>query len=270
MSKRASITEVDQNNFQQVKPQVFTSLRKATFIAFDCEFTGLHREKQQGVNVLLTAKNRYAQLRQTMFGGGFIVGKCPACGMDQLEGANFCHHCGTKRPPDHQQPQPGVRRQEYLIAQVGLSCFIWNEDTRVYDIRCYSFYLSPRPWTGGGQSGSGNVKVEHDLKFSCMGSSLKFLGEHGFNFNRWINDGIPFMSRQQYNMEREKLRGRGGASFGSSKDIDTGKGFLEIWDALIFSGKPLIGHQCFLDMLYVNNVLPKEYTPFGVIWSFFF
>eukprot|EP00754_Rhynchopus_humris_P017981 Rhum_TRINITY_DN14589_c12_g1::Rhum_TRINITY_DN14589_c12_g1_i1::g.100415::m.100415/K01148/PARN, PNLDC1; poly(A)-specific ribonuclease len=260
MSRKATIVEVDQKNFEQLKPQMLAAIKAATFVAFDCEFTGLHREKQQGVNVLLPAKNRYALLRQTMFGGAFLSGKCPACGMDQMEDSNFCHHCGVKRHhSEHaQHAHAGVRRQEFLIAQVGFSCFIWCEERKDYDIRCFSCYLSPRPWTPGGPNASSNVKVEHDLKFSCMGSSLKFLGDHDFDFNRWINDGIPFMSRQQYQMEREKLQQRTGhrsTSYATLKDLDSGRGFLEVWDALLSAGKPLVGHQCFLDILYLWHQL---------------
>ena len=246
--KKATIIEVDQNNFQQLKPTVQNAIRQSVFVAFDCEFTGLHRERQQGATVLLSAKSRYAHLRQEMFGGGFLVGKCQ-CGTELIEASNFCHHCGAPKKGDAQEPShhKAVRRQEFLIAQVGLACYIYSEEKKSYDIKCFSFYLSPRPWSG---AGGGNVKVEHDIRFSCMGSSLKFLGDHAFDFNRWINDGIPFMSRHQYNMEKEKIHKRG--QYANIKDLDGGRGFLEIWDFLITSGKPLVGHQCFLDILYVN------------------
>eukprot|EP01064_Diplonema_japonicum_P000318 TRINITY_DN10217_c0_g1_i1.p1 TRINITY_DN10217_c0_g1~~TRINITY_DN10217_c0_g1_i1.p1 ORF type:complete len:681 (+),score=89.87 TRINITY_DN10217_c0_g1_i1:154-2196(+) len=252
--RQASVIEIDQTNFIQAKPVVANAVKNAMFVAFDCEFTGLHREKQQGTNVVMSAKTRYSYLRQTMFGGGFTSGRCLHCGTEQLESANFCHQCGVKRKPEDKQgdcSQQGIRRQEYLIAQIGLACYIWSEQKKIFEVKCFSFYISPRPWAGS--MGMGNVKVENDLKFSCMGSSLKFLGDHSFDFNRWINDGIPFMSRTQYNGEREKIQQRG--QYSTMKDLEHGRGFLDIWDILLTSGKPLVGHQCFLDILYLWHQL---------------
>ncbi|KAJ9462197.1 hypothetical protein DIPPA_07817 [Diplonema papillatum] len=264
-TKPAAVIEVDQTNYAQAKPVVANAIKNATFIAFDCEFTGLHRERQQGVNVLLPAKSRYAHLRQTMFGGGFMLGRCSGCGTEQLEAANFCHHCGAKRKLEDKSAAAAertstMRRQEFLIAQVGIACYIYQEDRKKYDVKSFSFYISPRPWSSS-TSGS-NVKVENDLKFSCLGSSLKFLGDHAFDFNRWIKEGIPFMSRSQYLTEKDKVKQRG--QYSSIKDLEVAKGFLDVWDMLLTANKPLVGHQCFLDLLYLwhqlEQPLPKDLT----------
>lgn len=49
-------------------------------------------------------------------------------------------------------------------------------------IKTWNFYIFPRPY---GQS---------DHRFLCQASSLQFLSEHGFDFNKFIADGIPFLN----------------------------------------------------------------------------
>eukprot|EP01059_Diplonema_ambulator_P024298 TRINITY_DN4019_c0_g1_i3.p2 TRINITY_DN4019_c0_g1~~TRINITY_DN4019_c0_g1_i3.p2 ORF type:complete len:928 (+),score=345.93 TRINITY_DN4019_c0_g1_i3:3800-6583(+) len=205
---------VDVDNFSDVKGELKDALVRSAFVSLDCEFTGLEREKQQGRTMLLSSDERYSRLRRGLIGRG--------------SGSH--------------------RKQGYLIVQVGLSCFEWDEARRRYNINAYSFYLSPRPLSRL----TGNVKVEHDLHFGCMASALKFLSTHDFDFNKWMNHGVPFMSRAAYATERDKMELR---RTHIDEDLEEAKGFLDIWDLLLAARKPLIGHQCLLDFLYLWNQL---------------
>ena len=71
--------------------------------------------------------------------------------------------------------------ESFLITQFGLSTFHVDRDDK-YVIKTWNFYIFPRPV---GQS---------DERFMCQASSLQFLSEHGFDFNKFIADGIPFVN----------------------------------------------------------------------------
>lgn len=71
--------------------------------------------------------------------------------------------------------------ESFLITQFGLSTVHVDEHEQ-FQIKTWNFYIFPRPY---GQS---------DHRFLCQASSLQFLSEHGFDFNKFIADGIPFLN----------------------------------------------------------------------------
>lgn len=73
--------------------------------------------------------------------------------------------------------------QNFLITQFGLSSVHQDPETRSWSIRTWNFYLFPRPYQ--------NL----DQRFMCQASSLHFLAQHGFDFNKFIHDGISFMKQ---------------------------------------------------------------------------
>ena len=230
---------VDINNFETAKELLTATLNEATFVCIDCEFTGLKREKQQGRSTLRSADERYQEIRKTLR-GKLIRGE---------------------------EENSRVRKQGFLIMQVGLACFCWDATAGKYRVVAFSFYLTPKPVTG---KDSTNVKVEHDLHFGCLSSALTFLSSHGFDFNKWLHTGVPFMSRTAYESERERVATK---SLFSAQDhsnsydtLQARKGFLCVWEALLQSGRPLVGHQCLLDILYLwqqmEAPLPKSLSQF--------
>eukprot|EP00755_Sulcionema_specki_P026188 Sspe_Gene.85059::Locus_55882_Transcript_1_1_Confidence_1.000_Length_3039::g.85059::m.85059 len=263
-SSAAQVTSIDSENFPFVKHEVERALHDASFVSFDCEFTGLHREKQQGLTALQSCQSRYSSLRRSLTATAMIQERCSSCGSEVLEDSKFCSSCGVSLPASGwtaKRRDETTRQQGFLIVQVGLSCFKWLPEEGRYDIKVYSFYLSPKPWTPGS---FGSVKVEHDLYFGCLSSALSFLSSYGFDFNRWIQRGVPFLSRASYHSERERLEYRGQHLMAT--ELEEAKGFLEVWDAMLAAGKPLVGHQCLLDLLYLWNQLegplPKDLSLF--------
>mmetsp|Transcript_11195 Transcript_11195/g.22365 ORF Transcript_11195/g.22365 Transcript_11195/m.22365 type:complete len:715 (+) Transcript_11195:84-2228(+) len=69
--------------------------------------------------------------------------------------------------------------EAFVINQFGLSTFEWNGSS--YQARTFNFYTFPRPFE------------EYQPRFLCEASSLDFLSQHKFDFNKWIHDGIPYM-----------------------------------------------------------------------------
>jgi CAF1 family ribonuclease len=45
----------------------------------------------------------------------------------------------------------------------------------------------------------------NDARFVCQASSLEFLTKHRFNFNKFIYEGVPFLSREQEERARRHL-----------------------------------------------------------------
>ena len=70
--------------------------------------------------------------------------------------------------------------KSYIITQYGLSCFEATGPNS-YQARTFNFYLFPQPHGA------------YNRRFLCDASSLVFLSEHGFDFNKCISQGVPYM-----------------------------------------------------------------------------
>ncbi|KAG8200782.1 hypothetical protein JTE90_006364 [Oedothorax gibbosus] len=79
-----------------------------------------------------------------------------------------------------------------LIIQFGLSAFKYHPQEKKYTHRDFNFYVFPRP----------HMRQAPDPKFICQTSSFHFLASHGFDFNKVIYEGIPYLTHAQ----EEKLR----------------------------------------------------------------
>ncbi|KAG0344155.1 hypothetical protein BG004_004690 [Podila humilis] len=77
---------------------------------------------------------------------------------------------------------------DFLVVQLGICTFTWNDDIAGYEARPFNFPCFP--------SSTDEAKTGERF-FSCQSSSLEFLIENGFDFNKWIKDGIPYMTRPE-------------------------------------------------------------------------
>lgn len=66
------------------------------------------------------------------------------------------------------------------LIQVGITTFHWNSKKSKYTFESFAFYLFPR-----NQNDSNSER-----RFSCQLSSLEFLAEHNFDFNKTFYKGI--------------------------------------------------------------------------------
>lgn len=75
---------------------------------------------------------------------------------------------------------------QFLISQFGLTAFVKSqEDSNKYEAHTYNFFLYP--------SSFGPL----DVRFLCQASSLEFLCQHNFDFNKFIYNGVPFLNNDQ-------------------------------------------------------------------------
>ena len=56
---------VTRGNFDEKLPQVLSALRSASFVAIDCEMSGLWREKWLGGQYVDTLDSRWARVRDS-------------------------------------------------------------------------------------------------------------------------------------------------------------------------------------------------------------
>ncbi|KAE8895375.1 hypothetical protein PF005_g861 [Phytophthora fragariae] len=85
--------------------------------------------------------------------------------------------------------------ESFLITQFGLSTVHLDQKDQ-FQIRTWNFYVFPRPY--------GSL----DERFLCQASSLQFLSEHGFDFNKFIGDGIPFVNLAKTPAMKKRLQRR--------------------------------------------------------------
>ena len=85
--------------------------------------------------------------------------------------------------------------ESFLITQFGLSTVHLNKKDQ-FHIKTWNFYVFPRPY--------GSL----DERFLCQASSLQFLSEHGFDFNKFIGDGIAFVNLSTTAAMKKRLHRR--------------------------------------------------------------
>ncbi|KAF9974628.1 hypothetical protein BGZ73_001927 [Actinomortierella ambigua] len=74
----------------------------------------------------------------------------------------------------------------FLVLQLGICTFTWSDDKKAYVARPFNFPCFPAS-SDGGRTG--------ERFFRCQSTSLEFLIQNGFDFNKWIKHGIPYMTR---------------------------------------------------------------------------
>ena len=73
--------------------------------------------------------------------------------------------------------------KDFTIMQFGICTFSWNDKRQQYIAKQFNFYIFPKRC---------DSKMP-DVRFLCQSSSLDFLAGQGFDFNKWITQGIPFL-----------------------------------------------------------------------------
>ncbi|XP_077549555.1 poly(A)-specific ribonuclease PNLDC1-like [Haemaphysalis longicornis] len=133
------MSEVTTSNFERLCPEIEAAIAGAAFIAVDTEFTGLVREPEATPSLFDSAEDRYNKLRQSV--------------------------------------------SSYIICQVGICTFTPVSGKSLYKAQAFSVYLCPRSF--------GNV----DPQFSVQASSVEFLCQYGFDFNKCFYKGVPYTDR---------------------------------------------------------------------------
>ncbi|KAG2435130.1 hypothetical protein HXX76_007215 [Chlamydomonas incerta] len=146
---------VTRHNFAAALPVIRTAIRDATFVAIDAEFTGLSPEGSGGGEELDDYEERYRRIASAA--------------------------------------------SSFVIGQFGISAFKWvpapaagggrggggggGGGSGHWEARTFNVYVFPRPHDGLGL----------DRRFMCQASSLTYLAEQGFDFNKMIRDGVSYL-----------------------------------------------------------------------------
>ncbi|KAF0357475.1 CAF1-domain-containing protein [Gigaspora margarita] len=132
--------EVLKSNFHELLPTITDAIQGADFIALDTELTGLS-EHIERIKSFDDPHSRYLKVRAA----------------------------ATK----------------FLIIQFGLCTFTYNKDEDTFVACPFNFYIFPA---------NTDKRDNNDICFMCSGSSLHFLMKCGFDFNKLISQGMPYMN----------------------------------------------------------------------------
>jgi hypothetical protein len=136
-----------------------------------------------------------------------------------------------------------IRRlaHNFVICQIGLSCFVKNKDQNKYVAHSYNFYLFPK-----------DEGDNYNPRFLLQTSNMEFLCQHKFDFNKWIYEGIPYCNQDEASLVISECN--------DQRDRIEVVGFHHIFQLLIQHKKPLLGHNMLLDMVYMirafHSLLP--------------
>ncbi|XP_058275809.1 poly(A)-specific ribonuclease PNLDC1 isoform X1 [Hirundo rustica] len=82
--------------------------------------------------------------------------------------------------------------QRFALVQLGLAIFS-KENSNKYLVHSYNFFLFPSTL---------GIK---DVEFTLSASSIQFLSHYGFDYNKFLKDGIPYMNEVQEKILRQRL-----------------------------------------------------------------
>ncbi|XP_060116788.1 poly(A)-specific ribonuclease PARN isoform X1 [Heteronotia binoei] len=98
----------------------------------------------------------------------------------------------------------------FLLFQFGLCTFKYDLTEEKYIMKSFNFYIFPKPFN----------RSSPDVKFVCQSSSIDFLANQGFDFNKVFHNGIPYLNREeerqlreQYDEKRSQANGVGTLSY---------------------------------------------------------
>jgi len=73
--------------------------------------------------------------------------------------------------------------QQFLLVQFGLCTFHYDAKTDTYSNQAFNFYVWPRPYN----------RQAPDPRFLCQTTSIDFLIQQGFDFNKLYREGISYL-----------------------------------------------------------------------------
>uniref|UniRef100_A0A8B9CHV2 Poly(A)-specific ribonuclease PNLDC1 n=1 Tax=Anser brachyrhynchus TaxID=132585 RepID=A0A8B9CHV2_9AVES len=82
--------------------------------------------------------------------------------------------------------------QRFTVTQLGLAIFS-KENSNKYVVHSYNFFLFP------------STLGVTDVEFTLSASSIQFLSHYGFDFNKFLKDGIPYMNELQEKSLNQRL-----------------------------------------------------------------
>ncbi|KAI8377183.1 ribonuclease H-like domain-containing protein [Choanephora cucurbitarum] len=78
--------------------------------------------------------------------------------------------------------------ERFIIIQFGLCTFQWDEPSGRYIAKPFNFYIFPTSITG---------HIQTNRIFMTQAQAFDFLTKQSFDFNKWVYQGIPYMTRAE-------------------------------------------------------------------------
>ncbi|XP_011905771.1 PREDICTED: poly(A)-specific ribonuclease PARN-like domain-containing protein 1 isoform X2 [Cercocebus atys] len=136
--------------------------------------------------------------------------------------------------------------QQFTVCQIGLSVFSAIEgEANKYIAHSCNFFLFPTTF--------GIL----DSEFSFQASSVQFLNQYGFNYNKFLKNGIPYMNEEQEKKIRHDIL-TGNWRVRSSPDKDQIKAVIDKVTRWLDLAKE--GFQAFEVQLVLRQALPDIWT----------
>ncbi|PKU41518.1 poly -specific ribonuclease parn-like domain-containing protein 1 [Limosa lapponica baueri] len=108
----------------------------------------------------------------------------------QNEEPSFVHSLFDSPAERYLKARQSVQR--FTVAQLGLAIFS-NENSNKYVVHSYNFFLFP------------STLGLSDVEFALSASSIQFLSHYGFDYNKFLKDGIPYMNEVQEKILSQRL-----------------------------------------------------------------
>uniref|UniRef100_UPI00398E8972 poly(A)-specific ribonuclease PARN isoform X2 n=1 Tax=Pristiophorus japonicus TaxID=55135 RepID=UPI00398E8972 len=97
--------------------------------------------------------------------------------------------------PEERYQKLKKHSMDFLLFQFGLCTFKYDSAENRHTMKTFNFYVFPKPLS----------RNSPDVKFVCQSSSIDFLANQGFDFNKVFRDGIPYLNREEERQLREQL-----------------------------------------------------------------
>mmetsp|Transcript_14101 Transcript_14101/g.26359 ORF Transcript_14101/g.26359 Transcript_14101/m.26359 type:complete len:505 (-) Transcript_14101:57-1571(-) len=136
--------------------------------------------------------------------------------------------------------------ERYTLIQLGLTLVSQERNGRdeIFSFASYNLFAFPY---------AGPDLIGRDQGFVCQASALQFNARNKVDFNTWIRDGIPYMSRED---ERRYKKYYGSKGSG----LDDKVGLLRLWKALCSRQLPFVVH-CPLDLFFLLAAFERRPLP---------
>lgn len=112
--------------------------------------------------------------------------------------ASSSFHISSLDTPEERYHKLRKGSCDFLVFQVGLCTFHYNEEDKKYEARPFNFYVFPKPYS----------RAAPDCRFLCQSSSIDFLASQGFDFNKVFKEGIPYLTSTQESELRDLMEER--------------------------------------------------------------
>jgi cold shock CspA family protein len=133
--------------------------------------------------------------------------------------------------------------QQHVPIQIGFT--IVSLDGTKFVCSTYNFYAFP--WAGP-------ENAARAPKFACQVSALKFNARNNVDFNKWVRDGVSYMTREDESNYLQHPASQ------TDSDLPSKVGLLRLWKLICDAQLPLVVHSP-LDLFFLLACFEQAHLP---------